>query len=233
MRQIEPPPSETSPDEVDLLNARVIQIGPLSKITNAVVTAKSVWELTWVEEDAVRWRSLLRALKQLVDGSSTAPEKEEVDEIGRALRAIQTCSSDMLSFTVPPSICKQGAFFVRVRFGIDSTLVFNNFDWTQDGIADERGWINPLTWRNGDHFAPKFRRQMEYLTRTDKLEALPPPPVVFNDTWEAAHIVEVNREAAKNYIEVCSRHHPPLSCYIGPSLPSLLHPAVFLMGRRH
>eukprot|EP01052_Picozoa_sp_SAG31_P004736 SAG31_NODE_199_length_20573_cov_5.832129_19_plen_1292_part_00 len=229
LRQLEPPPQPGAEDEVDLLNATKVTIGPLTETTanrnadeandddNAdddntqpLAGPQAVWELSWVEEDAMQWRQVLQILKELTDGSTTRSAEARLQapqQVGGGSgehRTWQTCSSDMLTFTVPPAICKSGgAFFIRARFGVDSSLVFsNNFVWTQDGIADERGWINPLTWRNGEHFAPRFRQHMQYFIRTDTLEALPPPPVVFSDKWESAHIVNtVNKGAARQQVE--------------------------------
>ena len=106
----------------------------------------------------------------------------------------QMCSSSQFSFTVPPVVCEKSAFLIRVRFGSDTSLLRKNFRWQTDGIADPRGWVNPLSWRNGDYFAPKFRRQTEYFVRPDHAEILPPPPVVLGKTWEASHIINHDRE---------------------------------------
>eukprot|EP01048_Picozoa_sp_COSAG05_P040213 COSAG05_NODE_20470_length_279_cov_0.577778_1_plen_55_part_01 len=53
----------------------------------------------------------------------------------------------------------------------------NSWKWQTAGATDERGWVNPLTFRSGEYFAPRWHRQTDYFVRADKAEVLPPPPV--------------------------------------------------------
>ena len=174
-----------------------------------------MWEFEWDEEGKKDWPTLLRCLQQLTgqvpwhrgharalsginvagedmallvdDDEDVAAEAAPNSEDITAPR--QMCSSSQFSFTIPPVVCERSSFLIRVRFGADTSLIRNNWTWQTDGVANSDGWINPLTWRNGDYFSPKFRRQTEYFVRPDQTEVLPPPPVVLGKTWEAAHII--------------------------------------------
>ena len=196
---------------VDWHTARKVEFGPLPERDGR---PGEMWELEWDEEGKKDWPALLRCLQQLtgqvpwhrgharvlsginvagddmdmeVDDDEDVPAEALEGEDVKAPR--QMCSSAQFSFTIPPVVCERSSFLIRVRFGADTSLMGHKWTWQTDGVANAEGWVNPLTWRNGDYFSPKFRRQTEYYVRPDQTEVLPPPPVVLGKTWEAAHII--------------------------------------------
>ena len=213
LKQIEPPPVVIDDDGketeiVDCHTARKIQFGPLPERDGR---PGEMWELQWDQEGKKDWPALLRVLQQLTgqvawhrtvhshraeldfeDDDDTHIEENAVDSENQQeiMAPRQMCSSSQFSFTIPPTVCDRSAFLIRVRFGADTKLIGGSWKWQTDDTADARGWINPLTWRNGDYFSPKFRRQTEYFVRPDRAEVLPPPPVVLGKTWESAHIIK-------------------------------------------